>query len=47
MEDAELKDIGLGIAEDTAKMVISRLIKPFAAQYIKDSENPRINFSYN
>ena len=34
-----IKQIGLDIAEDTVKVVIKRVIIPFAKEYIKKSPN--------
>ncbi len=35
----DIKKAGLSIAEDTVKAVIKDIVKPFAADYIAQSEN--------
>ena len=35
----DIKKAGLNIAEDTAKAVVKNIVRPYAAQYILESEN--------
>ena len=39
MEKPDIKKIGLNIAEDLTKQVITELIKPYVKFYIEQSEN--------
>ena len=39
MSDFDIKKAGLGVAEDSAKAVISKLVVPFAHHYIANSPN--------
>lgn len=35
----DIKEIGLDLAEDVLKMAIKRVVRPYAEQYIQESEN--------
>lgn len=35
----DIKQVGLGIAEDTVKAVIKNIVRPYGEYYIKKSEN--------
>ena len=39
MEKPDVKQIGLGIAEETVAMVVKRVVRPYAEYFITKSEN--------
>lgn len=39
MEKPDLKVLGLGMAEELVEGVIKKIVKPYAAYYIQESEN--------
>jgi hypothetical protein len=39
MEKPDIKKMGLGVAEETVKMVITQVVRPYAAYYVTVSEN--------